>query len=136
MKKVCSKCKIEKHASEFGIKSYNKDGLNHYCKLCENERSKQKYSNPNHKERVKYNQIKRLYKLSKEDYLEMFINQNHSCKICGCLVKPLTKNSHVDHCHKTNKIRGILCGKCNTLLGSVDDDVHILKIAIDYLITA
>jgi hypothetical protein len=39
----------------------------------------------------------------------------------------------VDHSHKTNKVRDLLCTKCNTLLGAVDDNVEILEKAIKYL---
>jgi len=39
----------------------------------------------------------------------------------------------MDHCHKTNKIRGLLCGKCNSAIGFFDDDTELLEKAIDYL---
>lgn len=40
---------------------------------------------------------------------------------------------NVDHCHETNKIRGLLCGKCNTLLGNAADSIEILEASIEYL---
>jgi hypothetical protein len=39
----------------------------------------------------------------------------------------------VDHCHSTNKVRGILCDLCNTALGKFHDDVNLLSNAIGYL---
>ena len=42
----------------------------------------------------------------------------------------------VDHCHKTMKVRGILCPTCNTAIGHMDDDVETLKRAIDYLLAS
>ena len=39
----------------------------------------------------------------------------------------------VDHCHKTGKIRGLLCGGCNTSIGSFEDNPELLKNAIKYL---
>ena len=42
-------------------------------------------------------------------------------------------NPHIDHNHKTNKIRGILCGNCNMGLGHFKDNLDVLKNAIKYL---
>lgn len=39
----------------------------------------------------------------------------------------------IDHCHKTGKIRGILCSRCNTALGGFNDDIKLLDKAINYL---
>jgi hypothetical protein len=39
----------------------------------------------------------------------------------------------VDHNHKTGAVRGLLCCKCNFILGHADDDVGILRRAISYL---
>jgi len=131
-KKCCSKCKKSKELKFFGIKRYNKDGLNHYCKKCENERSKLKYSEPENKERIKYNTIFRLYGLRKEEYFRKLEKQNFKCEIC---YKPLLndKNTHIDHSHQTGKVRDILCSTCNYLLGIVNDDTNKLKSYISYL---
>lgn len=136
MGKICSKCKKEKSKSEFGKKKYNTDGLNHYCKKCENDRSKERYKDQQYREKVKYGQIRRNYDLTKDEYLKLFEDQNYECKICGSSVIPLTKHAHVDHCHRTNIVRGILCAKCNRLLGEVYDDVEHLNKMVQYIITA
>ena len=59
------------------------------------------------------------------------------CAICG---NPETRKRNgriwwfsVDHCHKTNINRGLLCTKCNTGLGNFDDDIDIMASAISYL---
>ena len=78
------------------------------------------------------------YNLSMETYKQMLENQNYVCAICG---KPETSKNAVgdikplavDHCHSTGKIRGLLCHKCNVLLGKASDDVSILENAIKYL---
>ncbi len=74
----------------------------------------------------------RRYNLTLEDYQELFKTQGSKCGICGTL-QPTTKNWHLDHCHTTLKVRGILCHHCNLLLGNSRDSVEILEAAIRYL---
>jgi len=69
--------------------------------------------------------------LSFEEYKNMTINQNGLCAICGN-----TDNGRelsIDHCHKTNKVRGLLCKKCNSAIGFLSDDIGLLEKAIMYL---
>jgi hypothetical protein len=72
----------------------------------------------------------------------MFADQDGKCAICGLaetvgklpqgLVTPLT----VDHDHKTDKVRGLLCNKCNVGLGCFCDSVDILFRAVGYLVAS
>jgi hypothetical protein len=48
-------------------------------------------------------------------------------------LSPNRKNLDVDHCHRTGKIRGLLCNSCNQGLGLFKDDEKIMKQAADYL---
>ena len=62
----------------------------------------------------------------------MFEEQGKSCKICD------TKSEdhlsfHVDHCHDTGEVRGVLCNNCNAGLGMFQDNLELLFMAIDYL---
>ena len=77
-------------------------------------------------------QKKSKYGLNENDYTHMFDVQNNRCAICD---SEFTENlkGFVDHCHKTNKIRGLLCTKCNSLLGMANDNIEILLKAIEYL---
>lgn len=61
---------------------------------------------------IKAYNLKRGFNLSVEDYNDMKKSQDDACKICGRKVKLA-----VDHCHTTNKVRGLLCITCNTHLG-------------------
>ena len=71
------------------------------------------------------------YGITLEEKREMIAEQKGLCAICAReLVKKLT---HVDHCHKTGVIRGILCNNCNTGIGMLKDDPKLLRAAIEYL---
>ena len=77
----------------------------------------------------------RKYKLSVTDVKKMYDEQLGNCKICDNPYDYISKHNglYIDHCHKTNKIRGLLCAKCNRLLGIWDDNIEILKSAVNYL---
>ena len=74
------------------------------------------------------------YGLSLEDYNNMLDEQNHKCKLClTSFTTLISKNIHIDHCHTTNKVRGVLCLHCNTGLGYFKDNTRTLTKAINYL---
>jgi len=62
----------------------------------------------------------------------LFEMQGKRCKVCRS-DSSKGRGFHVDHCHTTKKIRGIVCHHCNVLLGYAKDDIAILKAAIQYL---
>ena len=130
--KKCSKCQEIKSIDLFGVKKHNKDGLNHYCKVCENNRGRMRYKDPLHREKVKYGTILRNYGLTKEEYLLKLEKQNHKCTICNHDLKNDRKTS-IDHCHSTGIIRDILCDKCNRMLGNVKEDIDYLNNLINYI---
>lgn len=84
---------------------------------------------------VRKNQRMRKYGISAKDYEEMWDKQNGRCLICG--EKKENKGKYnslfVDHNHETGKVRGLLCQRCNFLIGQARDDVKVLKSAIKYL---
>ena len=71
----------------------------------------------------------RKYGLTSRQYDTMYKSRNGCCDICGDVKKVLC----VDHDHKTNKVRGLLCGHCNTALGFVRDSPVVLMKAAIYL---
>ena len=75
--------------------------------------------------------LKRKYGLTIDEYNAMLEKQEKSCAICGG-VDP-KKRLAVDHNHKTNEIRGLLCSHCNMGLGHFKDDLTLLAKAIQYL---
>ena len=69
--------------------------------------------------------------LTPDDYLALLAKQGGVCAICG--VRPNKKRLALDHCHKTDKLRGLLCDTCNRGLGMFHDDPLRLYAAIEYL---
>lgn len=88
---------------------------------------------PKSKEDKKYESIKYLYGLSKKEYDLLYISQSGKCLICGISESESYKPLGIDHNHRTGKIRGLLCNRCNTVLGMVDDNIDILVKSIEYL---
>lgn len=84
-----------------------------------------------HKLAAKYARIEKLYKLSKDAYLNLVNLQNSSCKLCSKLELDHFK-LHIDHCHNTNKVRGLLCGKCNQGIGLLNHDAALIRKAALY----
>lgn len=75
------------------------------------------------------------YGITGETYAGMVLEQGNLCAACGTPASETQrKKLFVDHCHTTGKIRGLLCQKCNTALGMVEDDVTRLAALISYLL--
>jgi len=157
--KICSKCKTERDASFFSPDKKAKSGLKSQCRICVREYAYKRYwENPDfHRERTKTNISKkrdfynenrrksrlkthitesaRKYGVSKEDIIKLLEIKN--CQICNTELSMDAENYHhkpnIDHCHSTGKIRGVLCGYCNNLIGRAKDSVEILMLAIKYL---
>ena len=115
------------------IKAKNKN--NHFCSAeCYLNFKKQnaKYKTiEDIKLRNKLYQKKNKYGITEEEYNKLFEEQNNKCAICDTPFEEI--KGFVDHDHLTKKVRGILCTRCNTLLGMARDNVNILQNAISYL---
>lgn len=144
--KICRDCKTEKPNSFFVRNKVCKDGIDTLCTSYNRERVKkwrianpekrkiqqQKESDPNKIYNIRKH-LKNSYGLTIEDYDNMYNEQQGCCLICKIHQSEINKKFHVDHCHSTDKIRGLLCPDCNHLLGFAKDNTEILKNAIDYL---
>lgn len=64
---------------------------------------------------------------------DMLASQGGVCACCSSDDSNSKKGWHVDHCHRSGKIRAVLCANCNIALGMVDDSVEALKKLINYL---
>lgn len=81
----------------------------------------------------KCNDLWRKYNLTIDELNKTIELQAGLCTICTKEMKP-GRDTHIDHDHKTNHIRGILCRECNIILGMIKDDATILIDAATYLI--
>src|ERR1700676_795132 len=148
--RVCTICKKRKKESSFYL-AYRrtKDGgrtTRRECKDCGNAKH-QKYfiankRRINKKRRIAYQKdkskaiasnLKRYYGLTMSEYDELFKQQKGRCKICNRHQTEFERRFDVDHCHKKNHIRGLLCIRCNRGLGLFHDNVKVLAKAITYL---
>ena len=79
--------------------------------------------------------IKRRYGIDHIEYDRLLIAQNNKCAICGSETNESKKKKRlcVDHNHKTGKVRGLLCDRCNSTLGKINDDISTLANMISYL---
>jgi hypothetical protein len=148
---VCSKCKVSKLASDFGKCKNKKNGLKSNCKDCANKSTRNSFNKnkekhyKKHKEYIEQNKnevtsyrrdwhFKNKYNITLTELDDLRVKQNYSCKLCGKheLDTP-RKSLCVDHCHKTNKVRGLLCESCNQALGLFYDNINTIEKAAKYL---
>lgn len=146
--KVCSKCRTEKSADQFHKNKAKKDGLQPYCKPChramidawqsrnvERVRLTTKGWTSRHADFVKKHcERRRLkkYGITSEQYRDLLAQCGGKCMICR---RQPDKTIDIDHCHKTGRVRGLLCNGCNTGLAKFRDDATVLEAAIEYLRT-
>ena len=109
--RTCRYCNVEKDVSAFYYKKY-------VCKKC-----------------IPAHYLKKGYSLKKygityDDYLNMLDAQDNRCAICN---DEFIKRPYIDHDHETGRVRGLLCGGCNAVLGRFKDKEATLLWAIEYL---
>lgn len=134
--KICNNAKARER--------YNRNETN----SCEKRReSKREYDQRRYAEMIergekpkknpitaKNSYLLRNYGITYEQYLQLLEKQNHKCAICGTQESDRKGGDLVvDHCHRSGKIRGMLCQKCNLMLGNANDLVNTLEQAIIYL---
>lgn len=152
---TCSSCDQQNPQPliNFYKDSKSRDGLSNRCKSCIKVVKSRYYANNSEKEKQKCREwkkknpnkvhaanIRNSYSLSADSYIMMLFSQNHACAICKQHKSLNTKDKNgkprnlaVDHCHKTNKVRGLLCYSCNLALGMLKDDVLNARALIEYL---
>jgi hypothetical protein len=143
----CTKCGTTKPLIEF----YFEDATQRYrrdCKECSKLRVSSWNSKNKEKRRIterrwyhldanrsKNATLKAQHSFTIKEYNLLFEKQKNKCAICGTSHSGSRRSKFfcVDHCHKTGKIRGLLCQNCNRGLGMYNDDIVRLTAAIEYL---
>jgi len=125
--KRCPICKEIKLLQHFNFDKRNKDGRGANCRNCLRLT----------KEEIRKNNLNK-YEITQEDFDIMFQAQNGVCASCGNAetaknpageVRPLS----IDHCHRLNVVRGLLCSRCNTSLGLLFEDPNRIKALLKYI---
>ena len=132
--KKCTQCGEEKPPSEFHIrkgKHVKREVLAAACKKCAHKATMAAHKkNPQYIDTRYFWRIKQIYGLTQARYYSMLRAQNGCCAICKCTPAKLEKTDrldfHVDHCHATGEVRGLLCANCNTTLGHAKDSIDRL----------
>jgi len=130
--KYCKSCDTTKPIDDFYLRNKTSMVRHSTCKECDKKRVKE-----NHDPVVYRNaELQRRYGITQQDYEVMIAEQNNQCAICNA-TEPGGRHNRgyfvVDHCHTTGKVRKLLCHNCNTALGLVGDNTHILQSMIEYL---
>jgi len=144
--KFCRKCKRKFPATiEFFYRN-GKHGLRAQCKKCQSKAiwayrkklgptkrreylRKRRAENP---DKRRNSDLKNEYGITLKQYNKMAISQNGVCAICGN-ENISGRTLAVDHCHKTNKIRGLLCHNCNTVIGLLKENKKTITKILKYL---
>lgn len=142
--KRCPKCKETKPIENFSL-TRRKNAAGHfyavrmvYCKPCRvalNTASAKKY--PENRRRLeRKSKLSRKYGITPVEYEAQLKRQRARCAICKTDLRKIPQQLvHIDHCHGSGKLRGILCGQCNTGIGSLKDSSFIMTRAIEYVKT-
>ena len=133
-KKICLKCGELKDFELFPVINKKMGYRSSYCKVCANkirENSRKLKGVEPIRQRAKW--LKSSFGISVDQYNDILLLQDNKCAICGRTEELDGKNFAVDHDHKTGKMRGILCKRCNLLLGKFENSTGNMEGAISYL---
>lgn len=131
--KTCTKCAKDWPEEYFFITDKKSGRRRGDCKFCVNERTKRlREANPEKTAEIRLAaNRKHKYGVTRQDVYRMLEENGGTCAICPTVIDYMS--AHVDHCHDTGKVRGLLCKTCNWGIGHFKNDVEYLRKAILYL---
>jgi hypothetical protein len=134
--KTCTECGVEKPLTNgYWYKDGKRqDGVFPRCKGCKAKYDQERYERTKDvaKERMRKNRLAQ-FGLTPEEYSILLENQGNGCAICGASAGWQGKRLAVDHNHTSGAVRGLLCDRCNTVLGKMEDSPELLRKAATYL---
>lgn len=143
----CSRCQKDKAIDDFRIDA-RRGKPRASCKACDASRHREWLEKNRDQVRAGDRRrwkakdrweahIQRNYGLAASDYDRMIVEQQGQCAICKT-DKPGGRSTrfNIDHCHKSGRVRGLLCNPCNTALGKLNDSPEALIAAVVYLLGA
>ena len=142
---ICRLCKKSRPDVAFSLKKNSTTKLATCCDTCRQkpavawaslnpDKMREAVKRFSAKGGARAGRLRSRYGLSHEHYDAMLAAQHMGCAICGA-EQPGGRyaNFHVDHCHHTGKVRGLLCTNCNRGLGYFKDDSDRLVLAASYV---
>jgi hypothetical protein len=150
MNKLCPSCQVEKPLTDYYYRTIGEKKYPFaYCKPCQRTKSRAtKGTNKEHATAMReyrkspQGQLSRFKTRARnlglapeeiEKAVKYFVEHDGLCDICKDKVSGRIHNLCIDHCHDRLVFRGLLCFKCNALLGMARDDEQLLLNAIVYL---
>lgn len=121
---VCPNCESEKPVSAFYEVKERRSGHSSWCRECTKGKARAKH-------------IFATYGITEVEYELLLESQHGVCAACGKSETAKFRNSlamlSVDHCHETGKARGLLCHRCNRVLGHIGEDPEVLRGLLRYI---
>jgi hypothetical protein len=139
---MCCRCKLNLPETDFYVDRGRATGRQSKCKKCQRIRFLERMAQDAGKvrETVRRSQAKgrrrRLYGISDETYQAMVVEQEGRCRICNKIPPPPMGTYGglvIDHCHRTQVVRGLLCHSCNRGIGLLGDDPETIQRAYEYI---
>mgnify|MGYP001605667530 CR=1 FL=1 len=139
--KVCRICNLEQPIQNFYVRDNLTGGRRHECIECHGATGRNNYlkRKPEIDEKLRVQHLQRSYSISPADWELLYLAQDGVCAICGQSETKMNNKSGqlqrlcVDHDHITRKHRGLLCNRCNTTIGKVNEDLSLLEKMVMYL---
>lgn len=101
------------------------------CSACYSRAIRAKKGESDKRARRDY-RLKKEYGITAEEADALFLAQGRKCALCDNAIAEITK-AHIDHCHETGRVRGMLCFTCNKALGMLGDNEAGLLRALRYV---
>lgn len=141
---LCNTCGQYKRVNieNFIQRNDNKIGWRRQCRSCVSARRSVNEYTQESLIKKSNQQLKSKFGITIDDVKKMYDSQHGKCKICGKPgimhgikkgYKDKSDTLHVDHCHATGKVRGLLCSNCNVAIGLMNESIENMLSAIDYI---